>query len=182
MSKLTVCIIDSDAAFSALLISRMHRHIPQVVAFQISRHTLDRNRDLLLQNDFVLYNQNEISKEEVLRHCLVDRLPTLIPLLSEREPYPPKDVLMLVHEVETRAGIGRVPFPVESTGQTCLTLSFVPPKEREKHVTRLIENSRKDFSHIVRLDIMPGILMPEDPPIFENKNGSRTCGITELLT
>ena len=178
----TIAIIDSDMCFTSLLISRLMKYLPDFVAFPVSKDILLLHGNLILDCHFVLYNQHEISEEELLKRCDASRLPVLIPLLSTKQPCPPKDVLMLVHEVESCAGLGRIPTPSDSPVQTCLTLSFVPPKEREKHVLRQIERARSDFEHIIRLDIMPGILMPPDPPSWDAQCATHTSGISELLT
>lgn len=178
----TIAIIDADILFTSLLISRLKKHVPELLAFPVSQEMLTAHRELLLDSDFVLYNQNEITEEEILSHCASGRTPILVPLLQPTKPYPPKDVLMISHEVENLAGLGRIPASPDSSVQTCLVLSFVPPKEREAHVISQLERSRSNFSHIVRLDVMPGILMPKDPPSWEEKNTNRSSGITELLT
>ncbi|MBR5938374.1 MAG: hypothetical protein IKZ90_08960 [Clostridiales bacterium] len=177
----TIAIIDADFCFTSLLISRLRKYLPDFLAFPVSRDVILSHPSLLLDNDFVLYNQHEISQKEVLQHCAPECTPALIPLLSETKPNPPKDVLMLVHEVESRAVLGRIPLSRESSVQTCLTLSFVPQSEREAHVLRQIERARSDFAHIIRLDIMPGILMPQDPPSWVIPGGKQSCGISKLL-
>ena len=178
----TIAIIDADICFTSLLISRLRKQVPDFLAFPVSQEMLLAHRELLLDSDFVLYNQNEISEKEILAHCASGRTPILVPLLQTTKPYPPKDVLMISHEVETLAGLGRIPVSQDSSVQTCLVLSFVPPKEREAHVTSLLERSRSSFSHIVRLDVMPGILMPKDPPSWEKENANRCSGVTDLLS
>ena len=178
----TLCIIDSDVCFTSLLISRLRKHLPNVLSFCIPKETLTRRADLFLDNHFVLYNQKEITEEELLRHCSRERMPVLIPLLFTTPPYQPKDVLMLVHEVEEACGIGRIPPSLTNSVQTCLILSFVSREEREKHVLRQIENARFDFRTIVRLDIMPGILMAPDPShIVSAPSSDRSDGISDLL-
>ena len=178
----TIAIIDADICFTSLLISRLKKHVPELLAFPVSQEMLMAHRELLLDSDFVLYNQNEITEKEILSHCVSGRTPILVPLLQTTKPYPPKDVLMISHEVETLAGLGRIPASPDSSVQTCLVLSFVPPKEREAHVISQIERSGANFAHIVRLDVMPGILMPKDPPSWEEEKKNRTSGITELLS
>ena len=177
----TIAIIDRDICFTSLLISRLKKQLPGFLAFPVSSEVLMSVPDLLLDSRFILYNQYEISEQEVLSHCTNEEPPILVPLLSEQPPYPPKDVFMLVHEVESRAGLGRIPPSEHSSVQTCIALSFVSPKERESHVVRLIRSSRSTFNHIVRLDIMPGISMPEDPPSWTQSGGTRSSGISELL-
>ena len=177
----TIAIIDADICFTSLLISRLKKQIPDFMAFPVSKEILFAHRELLLDSDFVLYNQHEISEKEILRHCVSEHKPVLVPLLQTTKPFPPKDVLMIAHEVESLAGLGRIPTPPDSSVQTCLTLSFVPPKEREAHVLKQLDLARSDFAHIVRFDIMPGILMPSDPPSWEVDFSSRTSGISQLL-
>jgi len=177
----TICILDSDPCFSALLISRIKRQLPRHLAFRLNKDILLSRSELLLDNDYLLYNQHEISKEELLKHCHPSRTPTLIPLLSEEQPYPPKDVLMLVHEIESHLGLGTIPLPIESNIQTALVLSFVSPDERELHVQKQISRSLSDFSHVVRLDIMPGIRMPSDPEYPGENPKQSVSGISELL-
>ncbi len=178
----TIAIIDADICFTSLLISRLRKQVPDFRAFPVSLEMLLAHRELLLESDFVLYNQNEISEKEILSHCVSGRTPILVPLLQTTKPYPPKDVLMISHEVETLAGLGRIPVSPDSSVQTCLVLSFVPPKEREAHVLPKLERSRSDFSRIIRLDVMPGILMPQDPPSWEEGSAKRCSGVTELLS
>jgi len=177
----TICILDSDPCFSSLLITRLQKQLPDVLAFHLNMETLLSRRDLLLDNNYVLYNQQEISKEELLRHCSKERMPRLITLLSEEKPYPPKDVLMLVHEIEDCIGLGTIPLPVQGKIQTCLVLSFVSPAEREVHIRKLLTSARLDFPHIIRLDIMPGILMESDPEIAGMREASHVDGISVLL-
>ena len=177
----TIAIIDADILFTSLLISRLKKHVPDFMAFPVSKEILFAHRELLLDSDFVLYNQLEISEKDVLQHCDPQHTPTLVPLLKTTKPFPPKDVLMIAHEVEALAGLGRIPKPVDSSVQTCLTLSFISPKEREAHVLRQIEHARHDFAHIIRLDVMPGILMPPDPPSWELETADRSGGISALL-
>ncbi|MBO4687851.1 MAG: hypothetical protein J5636_05005 [Clostridiales bacterium] len=177
----TIAIIDTDNCFSSLLISRLKKQLPDFLAYQISRDVLVSVPTLLLDCQFLLYNQFEIAEEEIMAHCSPDNIPVLIPLLSEVPPFPPKDIFMLVHEVESRAGLGKIPLPECSSVQTCLTLSFVPLKEREAHVVGQIRSALTQFDHIIRLDIMPGILMPEDPPSWNIDGGTRSSGIPELL-
>lgn len=177
----TIAIIDSDDCFSALLISRLSKQLPDFLSYPIRREVLVSVPTLLLDCQFLLYNQFEIAEEEIMTHCAPDRIPVLIPLLSEVPPFPPKDIFMIVHEVESRAGLGKIPLPDHSSVQTCLTLSFVPLKEREAHVLHQIRASSTRFDHIIRLDIMPGILMPEDPPFWNLEEGTRSVGISELL-
>ena len=174
--KRAIAIIDADICFTYLLVSRLQKHLPDVMAFPVSAKALRSHRTLILDNDFVLYNQHEISENEILRHCVKEHLPILIPLLSTKAPYPPKDVLMLIHEVESRAGLGRIPLPKGSTVQTCLALSFISPEEREAHVRKLMERSRNDFRHIIRLDLMPGIRMAADPPSWNQEGILRPAG------
>lgn len=178
----TIAIIDADICFTFLLISRLKKHLPGFLAFPVSGDVLKKHHNYILDNEFVLYNQHEISQEEVLLHCIKDPKPTLIPLLSTKEPYPPKDILMLVHEVESRAGLGRIPKPRDASLQTCLTLSFVPPEERERHVRQQVDRAMIDFRHIIRLDVMPGIRMAPDPPYMNADPATRTCGISELIS
>lgn len=177
----TIAIIDADILFTSLLISRLKKHVPEFTAFPVSKEILFAHQELLLDSDFVLYNQHEISEKEILQHCDPQHTPTLVPLLKTTKPFPPKDVLMIAHEVESLAGLGRIPKPSDSSVQTCLTLSFVPPKEREAHVLRQLERARHDFAHIIRLDIMPGIMMPKDPPSWDLENTERCGGVTQLL-
>lgn len=178
----TIAIIDADILFTSLLISRLKKHVPDFMAFPVSKEILFAHQELLLDSDFVLYNQLEISEKEILQHCDPQRIPTLVPLLQTTKPFPPKDVLMIAHEVESLAGLGRIPTPPDSSLQTCLTLSFVSPKEREAHVLKQIERARHDFTHIIRLDIMPGILMPQDPPSWNIENAERSNGISQLMS
>ena len=178
----TIAIIDADICFTFLLISRLRKHLPDFLAFPVSREVLKNHRNFVLDNEFVLYNQHEITQDEILLHCINDPKPTLIPLLSTRDPFPPKDVLMLVHEVESRAGLGRIPKPRDASVQTCLTLSFIPPEERERHVRQQISRAMIDFKHVVRLDVMPGILMSPDPPFLNLDQAVRTSGISELIS
>ncbi len=180
--KRTIAIIDADICFTYLLASRLQKHLPDVMAFPVSAEVLRSHRTLILDNDFVLYNQHEISENEILRHCVKEHLPILIPLLSTKAPYPPKDVLMLLHEVESRAGLGRIPLPKGSSVQTCLALSFISPEEREAHVRNLLERSRSDFRHIIRLDLMPGIRMATDPPSWNQEGIPSTSGISSVLS
>ena len=181
-TKKTLCIIDSDICFSSLLISRLQKYLPDIVAFQISRNIFEERPSLLLDNHFVLYNQNEISEEQLIKRCSPTRIPVLIPLLRSTPPHQPKDVLMLVHEVEAKCGLGRIPPSPNSSVQTCLVLSFVSKEEREKHVIRQIKQSRRHFKNIIRLDVMPGILMAEDPEVYTpSEKNRRTEGISELL-
>ncbi|MBQ0012528.1 MAG: hypothetical protein KBT07_07450 [Clostridiales bacterium] len=177
----TIAIIDADICFTYLLISRLQKHLPGFLAFPVSGDVLKAHRNFVLDNEFVLYNQHEITKEEVLLHCINEPKPTLIPLLSTHPPYPPKDVLMLVHEVESRAGLGRIPKPRDASVQTCLTLSFIPPEERERHVRQQISRAMSDFKHVVRLDVMPGIRMPLDPPYMHTDQTVSTSGISALI-
>ena len=177
----TIAVIDTDICFTTLLISRLKKQLPDFITYPISLDVFTSIPNLVLDCQFLLYNQLEITEEQIMSHCAPDRIPVLIPLLSEAEPFPPKDIFMLVHEVESRAGLGKIPLSEISCAQTCLTLSFVPPKEREAHVVRLIRASGYHFDHIIRLDIMPGILMPEDPPSWNVEGGARSSGITELL-
>ncbi len=177
----TIAIIDADILFTSLLISRLKKHVPEFMAFPVSQEILFAHRELLLDSDFVLYNQHEISEKEILAHCDPKRTPILVPLLKTTKPFPPKDVLMIAHEVESLAGLGRIPTSPDSSVQTCLTLSFVSPKEREAHVVNQINRAKADFSHIVRLDLMAGILMPLDPPSWGIPNTERCGGITQLL-
>ena len=72
-TKKTLCIIDSDVCFSSLLISRLQKYLPDIVAFQISRNIFEERPSLLLDNHFVLYNQNEISEEQRERMHLARR-------------------------------------------------------------------------------------------------------------
>ena len=118
------------------------------MAFPVSQEILFAHRELLLDSDFVLYNQHEISEKDILAHCDPKRTPILVPLLKTTKPFPPKDVLMIAHEVESLAGLGRIPTSPDSSVQTCLTLSFVSPKEREAHVVNQINRAKADFSHI----------------------------------
>ena len=177
----TIAIIDADILFTSLLISRLKKHVPDFLAFPVSKEILFAHRELMLDSDFVLYNQREISENEILSHCDPERTPILVPLLKTTKPFPPKDVLMIAHEVESLAGLGRIPVSPDSSVQTCLTLSFITPKEREAHVLKQIERARSDFAHIIRLDLMPGILMPLDPPSWEENNVQRCGGISLLL-
>ncbi len=177
----TICILDSDPCFSSLLISRIKRQLPQHLAFRLNKEILLSRSDLLLDNDYILYNQHEISEKELLSHCNPAKSPHLIPLLAEEKPYPPKDVLMLVHEIESRLGLGMIPLPLESNIQTALVLSFVPPEEREIHVQKQISRSLSDFAHVVRLDIMPGIIMPCDPEYPDAPVYQQVSGISSLL-
>ncbi len=178
----TIAIIDADICFTFLLISRLQKHLPGFLAFPVSGEVLKAHRNFVLDNEFVLYNQHEITKEEVLLHCINEPKPTLIPLLSTKSPYPPKDVLMLVHEVESRAGLGRIPMPRDASVQTCLTLSFIPPEERERHVRQQISRAMTDFKHVIRLDVMPGIRMAPDPAYFQAEQTIHTSGISALIT
>ena len=177
----TICILDQDPCFSALLISRIKKQLPQYKAFRLSMDTLLSRSDLLLDNDYLLYNQHEISREELLKHCNPAKSPTLISLLAEEKPYPPKDVLMLVHEIESHLGLGMIPFPLDSNVQSALVLSFVSPEERELHVQKQISLSLTEFAHVIRLDIMPGIIMPSDPEYSSVHSFQNVSGISELL-
>ncbi len=177
----TICILDQDPFFSSLLITRLQRQLPDTLAFHLNMEMLLSRRDLILDNDYVLFNQHEIAKEELLRHCSKERMPRLIPLLSDEKPYPPKDVLMLVHEIEDCIGLGTIPLPAEGRIQTCLVLSFVSPEEREVHIRKLLTSARLDFTHIIRFDIMPGILMEPDPEMAGVHNPAPVNGISVLL-
>ncbi len=178
----TICIIDSDACFAALLISRIQKQLPGYLAFRLSKETLLNRSELLLDNDYLLFNQHEISEEELKKHCHPTKTPTMIPLLGTEKPYPPKDVLMLVHEIESHIGLGMIPLPIDTTVQTALILSFVSPEERELHVQKQITRSMSEFAHVVRLDIMPGILMPPDPEFKDAPVYQKVSGISELLS
>ena len=103
----TIAIIDADILFTSLLISRLKKHVPDFLAFPVSKEILFAHRELMLDSDFVLYNQREISENEILSHCDPERTPILVPLLKTTKPFPPKDVLMIAHEVESLAEIGR---------------------------------------------------------------------------
>lgn len=171
-------IIDCDACFTRLLAQRIRlRNIDKDVIVCNSVNT-ESVSDLLAQVDTLIYNPNDIAKEQILSLISDDHFVHLIPLQNEESANAPRSACSLLQIAERR----EKPYAAHSSGTVVeLLCSFTTQKDRELYYQKLLLQAKQEAMQVIRIDFMPGINMSFNPGQNMNALAFSISGVHRLL-
>lgn len=180
----TVHIIDSDPAYSRLLIGRLHAHLPGFSIQSIDKN--DISCKTFGENDVILYDSKTCKSESISREIPAQHVPTIS--LRDQNSFR-KSARLLSKTVRNELHISeaKVDFSCNADfthrGRLVFFISLSDFSKRETYISANTTMIRNNMNFVYRLNLMPGIRMPHSKFERSTSRGIErsASGISELL-
>lgn len=181
----TVHVIDSDPAFTRLLMGRLNIHLPSIPIQAVRIDELP-NRTFC-ENDVILYDSKDCKEKSIVTGTASIGHPTSICLRDQNSFRRSARTLSeaIRNELHLSEPMDESTFPSQSNhrGRLILFISLADFSKRETYISANTTMLRNTMNTVYRLNLMPGIRMPRSQ--FENSTTRgierAASGISELL-
>jgi len=188
--KYKIALVESDTYFASHLSRRLQKLIPSGNFLLYSPEVLKKDMTLSFSEDIILYNDDQTNEKEIKKHVGEKKSIPLISLyqsgragrhLLNGTELSEKILSALSSDISSKSGF-MYEQKREKENVNRVFLSFSDMNSREGYIHRHIVPLLKNGTRILRLDIMPGILMPQYKETDEtSEHIHHFTGISQLL-